>query len=273
MALDFTEVFAKYESLVQEADKLFEQVKQATGERVHCGKTCSDCCYALFDLSLVEACYINAKFNEKFSGARKSEIKEVADATDRKLYQIKKKAFQASQSGTGSAEILRQLAETKVRCPFLGEDDLCVLYEHRPITCRLYGIPFGIGGTAHTCSKSGFTKGEKYPSVNMDKINDRLFGFSYELAKSVQSGYSRIWEMLVPLSMAVLNSYDEEYFKAGKGNYEELEQAKAQAPVPSPEPKPAPQSDCGQDPETCGVSGGCASCNGGYTVTLGKPEE
>ena len=36
------------------------------------------------------------------------------------------------------------LGKQRVRCPLLTEKEECVLYEKRPIICRIYGVPFSL---------------------------------------------------------------------------------------------------------------------------------
>ncbi len=64
--------FKKYEALVSKAEAVFEQVKSKFPDEVKCKEGCSDCCHALFDLTLVEALYINFRFNEQFEGKEKN---------------------------------------------------------------------------------------------------------------------------------------------------------------------------------------------------------
>ena len=78
MALDFTEYFDRYEAVVAEVDAVFNKFENEMSDLVKCGKGCSDCCYALYDITLAEALYINKKFNEKFSGLERSTIVERA---------------------------------------------------------------------------------------------------------------------------------------------------------------------------------------------------
>jgi Fe-S-cluster containining protein len=93
----------------------------------------------------------------------------------------------------------------------LNDAQMCEIYEFRPLTCKLYGIPTAIGGQGHTCGLSAFVKGEKYPTANLDKIQNRLLQLSAELAVAIRSKYRRMGEMLVPLSMALATDYDDEY--------------------------------------------------------------
>ena len=76
-------VFLAYEKLVAQTDTLFGRVRDQFPAEVGCKAGCSDCCHAMFDLSLVEAMYINRKFNECFDfGAQRSAILEAAGEAD-----------------------------------------------------------------------------------------------------------------------------------------------------------------------------------------------
>jgi Fe-S-cluster containining protein len=211
MGLDFTPFFKKYEKLLETADEVFERVRKAYPEEVMCKTTCSDCCHALFDLTLIEALYINHQFNQKFSGAEKEALLEKANRADRAIYKLKRKAYAAMQDGKPENIILEELAKERVRCTLLNEKEMCDLYEYRPITCRLYGIPTSIGGRGHTCGISRFTQGNQYPTVNLDIIHRQLYELSAEVAAEIKSKYVKLAEMLIPLSMAVLTDFDEEY--------------------------------------------------------------
>jgi Fe-S-cluster containining protein len=212
MDFDFTPYFERYEALVSKADGAFERVKKAYGECVKCEEKCADCCFALFDLTLIEALYINHKFNEKIKGSDKAELLEKANRADRKVHKLKRKVYNALQAGKSEDEILAELARERVRCPLLNEAELCDLYDNRPLTCRFYGIPTAIGGKGHTCGKSGFEKGQQYPTVNLDVVNSQLQQISAELIRDLKSRYLKLSDMLVPLSMALLTTYDDEYF-------------------------------------------------------------
>jgi hypothetical protein len=64
---------------------------------------------------------------------------------------------------------------------------------------------------SHTCGKTGFEEGKSYPTVYLEKIQQQLDQISRELAQSLETRYTGMAEMLVPLSMALLTVYDEEY--------------------------------------------------------------
>ena len=220
MIPELEHVFNKYETFVKQLDDVFESVRQQYPDCVKCELECSDCCHALFDLSLVEALYLNSRFLEEVIGERKLEIMEDANKTDRKIYQLKRKAFKAVDSGEKTEEqVLLEMAAQRVRCPLLNSDKRCDLYAYRPVTCRLYGIPTAIGGRGHTCGLSAFEAGEPYPTVNMDAVHAKLHALSQELIEVLQSTHVKMGDVLMPLSMALLTVFDESYLgmKSGSG--------------------------------------------------------
>ncbi len=213
--LEFPKTFEKYEALVSEADKIFNAVREAHKDCVRCETHCCDCCYAVFDLTLIEAVYMNYHFNKSLTRKERRPITGRAEKADRKYYQIKQRLKKMYiDKGKPPEEVLSQLAHERVACPLLNDEKLCDLYARRPITCRVYGIPTSIGGKPHICGASGFKEGTAYPTVNLDVMNDRLFELSKDLIDEVGAKRSKIHMGLVPVSVALMTSYDEEYFLA-----------------------------------------------------------
>lgn len=274
MALDFTPYFERYEALVAEVDAVFKKFENDFPNEVKCEKGCCDCCYALFDLSLVEALYVNHHFGQRFSGKDRNDVMERAADTDRKLFKLKRDLWKASQAGKPAGEIFETVAKTRMRCPLLGEGDLCVMYERRPITCRLYGVPTAIEGKGHTCAKSGFKGGEKYPTVHVDMIHERLMDISREMSEYIGSKYKAMHEMLVPLSMAIITDYNEEYLGVQKAG-DKPEAAAAPETKPAspgiPEMKDAPSEACASCDSDKSL---CATCkDNSFSIVLGGDAE
>jgi Fe-S-cluster containining protein len=226
MKIDFRPHFEKYQTIVKQADELFERVQKEHPECVTCKIKCADCCHALFDLTLIEAIYINYQFKKIIQGKEKRSIIEKANRADRKTHIIKKRAYDSKKAGKEETEILMDIAAERVRCPLLNDDEQCDLYEYRPITCRLYGIPTSIGGRSHTCGKSGFVEGKPYPAVNLDAIQKRLYDISHEFVREIKTKYVKMADMLVPLSMAILTDFDEEYLGIASPKNAEEKQGK-----------------------------------------------
>ena len=217
--------FDKYKAIVDQVEAVFKKVQEEYHDCVKCKMGCSDCCHALFDLSLVEALYIKSKFDAVFQDGARAIVLERANEADRAVYRLKRQAFKDHENGKPENEILEDMAKQRVRCPLLNAEDKCDLYEARPITCRLYGIPTAIGDKAHTCGSSGFKQGTSYPTVKLDAIQERLYDLSSELANEIGSRYPKLAELLVPVSMALLTDYTEEYLGV-KSNQELSEEGR-----------------------------------------------
>ena len=138
---ELTPVFTAYEALVAEADAVFARVGEMHPDCVTCKPGCSDCCHAMFDLSLVEAMYLNARFIEKYDfGPERSRILENAGSVDRKLTRMKRDYFRELRDAKGSEDAMEHI--THSLCSLEFED-------HRPLydwvvrecefeTCLLY---------------------------------------------------------------------------------------------------------------------------------------
>ncbi len=213
--------FKEYEELVIKVDQIFQSIQSQCPDEVTCHIGCVDCCYALFDLSLIESMYINHKFHQLLSEEDKKTVLERADQADRKNFKIKYRAHKSYQQGVETNTILREVGKERLRCPLLTDDNTCLLYEYRPITCRLYGVPLSIGGEVHTCQHSGFEPGGKYPTVYVDKLQERLVDITTRFVASIPTKFTKLADVFVPLSMALLNEYTDDYLGIFEENRKE----------------------------------------------------
>lgn len=197
MVDNLNRLFRKYEMLLSEIGSVFRRVQETHSDCVRCRPGCTDCCYAVFELFPIEAAYLSYHFHQRL---KRKERREVLRRAEKALLEITgvKEGIKDKES-----EVL-QMAEARIRCPLLSDQGHCLLYEYRPITCRLYGIPTAIRGAGHTCGKSGFDKGTVYPTVNLDLIHEKLFTLSVELRGA--HDYRQVYEearKLVPVSLAL----------------------------------------------------------------------
>jgi Fe-S-cluster containining protein len=209
--MDLSPYFLKYEALSKAADQVFDRIRQSFPDCVQCREECADCCHALFDLTLIEAMYMNEKFKARYDGAEREAMLEKANRADRTIHKLKRQAYRDLKAGKSEDEILTALGDERVRCPLLNERDMCDMYQHRPITCRLYGIPTAIGGKGRTCSLSKFEGGKSYPTADIDKIHSRLQEISAELLRDIESANIKLADLLMPLSMALITEFDDAF--------------------------------------------------------------
>lgn len=170
-------LFDPYDQLVKEADVAFQEIKDKHPECVRCEIHCSDCCYAIFGIFFIEAVFLKNDF-EKLNKEERERALVRAKKADKDWLRIQKNLKEFRDDPYMINYIL---AKERIRCPLLSEEDICILYPYRPITCRVYGIPVLIRGNVRVCHRSGFKKGNTYTTYNLDKIYRELYSISKEL--------------------------------------------------------------------------------------------
>jgi Fe-S-cluster containining protein len=198
-------IFQRYEALVKKADASFHRMETEYGECVSCRIHCSDCCHALFGLFLVEAAYIQEHF-QKLPGRERRAALVRADGTDRDL---KKLEVKLQRHGDDAEMRALTLARERVRCPLLNQNDECILYPHRPITCRVYGIPTAIRGKNRVCPKAAFKPGETYPVFDLDAVQEGLYQLSREILTAQGAQDTEKASFLVSVSKALKTPAEE----------------------------------------------------------------
>jgi len=187
----------RYEALVEGADRAFERVREAYPSLVRCKEGCADCCYAPFALFPIEAAYLGERFRKLARSVRRSVFRR-AEAAEKELSRML-----AEMRAQSIEDPFEGLARGRIRCPLLDPEDRCVLYVFRPITCRVYGIPTAIRGKGRVCGKSGFKRGETYPTFHLDRVYDTLYTLSAELLEASGRKGEAAARVMVPLSRVI----------------------------------------------------------------------
>lgn len=132
----------RYGALLGEVDAWFLHCLGRYPEQVSCCNGCSECCRGLFDITLLDAFYLKHGF-DTLPEPLKSKL--VLTATRRlELLSRMNPAFVEPWLLNGIPEedwdaLMPEEDETP--CLLLSEAGGCLVYEHRPMTCRLNGIP------------------------------------------------------------------------------------------------------------------------------------
>lgn len=179
-SISIPHLLQRYERLVAKADHAFQKMKKEFPECIKCKPHCSDCCHALFGLFLIEAVYLKRHFDKLGRKERRAALLR-GNKAEKELKRLKKrvqKNGKTPEMGTAS------LARERIRCPLLDDHQTCILYFHRPITCRVYGIPTSIQEKARVCRKTGFKNGQTYPLFDLDRAYRELYLLSNELLKT-----------------------------------------------------------------------------------------
>lgn len=211
------DLFSKYVLETRKADHLFKTIQEKYPLSVKCRIHCCDCCHAVFGVFPIEAAVINYHFNHLERKIRRDVLRRAEKAeADVLRAKDKLKAFDDKPQMK-----VYGLGKQRVRCPLLTEREECVLYEKRPIICRIYGVPFSLKTKdkerSYVCNISGFQEKVTYPTVKLYKIYNQLCKLSEELFKKVGTTHPEKAFLMLPLSRVVRMPFE----TLIKGDFEE----------------------------------------------------
>jgi Fe-S-cluster containining protein len=203
--MDFSYLFEPYDNLVVKADQGFQRMEGEFAEHIKCERHCSDCCHAVFGLFLVEAVFLKRDFDQLGEEERKAALIR-ADEADKALEKLQRtlKAFEDDPKMQAYS-----MAKARIRCPLLADNNECILYPYRPITCRVYGIPTMIQGVPRVCGKAGFKKEQSYPTFNLDGVHRELFELSKELLEKAGAEDLESASLLISVSKVIKTPEEE----------------------------------------------------------------
>ncbi len=207
----------RYMELVSTADALFEKVRESHSALMPCKQGCDDCCSVYFRLSLIESFVINGFFRSYVDAHKRQQVMRKAADVEPMFEQASGRSSARNKeeevAGKSADEIL---GTVRIPC-VLHVEGSCLLYEHRPITCRLYGTPQKIGDQVIACPKTGFRRNHAYLSIDVTRINETLYIYSQEfLTDLIGFAPTTMTEMLFPLPTALRIDFDKEFFTALK---------------------------------------------------------
>jgi len=136
------DVLERYGVLLREVDNWFAGCVGWHGDLISCTRGCSECCRGLFDITLLDALYLRQGFEL------------LTEETQRKVLEKSRRRLDglaATWPEFKSPWTLNHMPEStwdemmpeedETPCPLLSDDGHCLVYAHRPMTCRLNGIP------------------------------------------------------------------------------------------------------------------------------------
>ena len=127
-----------YRGILGRADEHFASVMRTQPQNLQCGAGCSLCCYGLFEIGSGDVPVI-AEGLERLQPSRRRKIIRralaIVESSEhpnlRECSPEEKEAFFERTQSTP--------------CPNLDENGLCMMYEHRPLVCRTFGLPLREG--------------------------------------------------------------------------------------------------------------------------------
>ncbi|PLX83970.1 MAG: zinc/iron-chelating domain-containing protein [Desulfuromonas sp.] len=177
------EILLRYRTLLSDIDAWFGRCQSRYPEKIACGPGCSACCRALFDITLLDAALLQQGFRQLEERTRREVLKRAQPILAR---------LQARWPGFEHPYLLNALpeeewevpGEDETVCPLLGADGRCLVYAHRPTTCRLHGLPnIDLSGEVFSdgCCTRNFPGGVPLSEEGLRWEFRRAFAAEYDL--------------------------------------------------------------------------------------------
>ncbi|HEX9024521.1 MAG TPA: YkgJ family cysteine cluster protein [Geobacteraceae bacterium] len=136
------DILKEYSTLLASVDQWFAACAGHAGPQIACKTGCSECCRGLFDITLLDACYLKSGF-DRLSTARKAPVLQKARQRLKGLQTVWPDfdvPYILNYRPEEEWEILMP-DDDETPCPLLADDGTCLVYDYRPMTCRLHGLP------------------------------------------------------------------------------------------------------------------------------------
>jgi Fe-S-cluster containining protein len=140
--MEMKEILRKYCELLSKVDAWFAGCAGKHTSSITCGSGCSECCRALFDVTLLDAFYLKSGFDSLDPAIRCAVLVEAGErmvGLQRHWPDFDEPYILNYRPEEEWAILMPEDDETP--CPLLGKDGTCMVYDFRPMTCRLHGLP------------------------------------------------------------------------------------------------------------------------------------
>lgn len=137
----FNDLFDSYRLLLEELDRWFSGCVERYSDDIACCKGCSACCRGLFDISLLDAGLLQAGFMQLDPTLREQVLAKARRRVDE--LQAQWPEFQPPYilNRLPHEEWQKMPEDDPTPCPLLSAEGQCLVYAHRPMICRLHGLP------------------------------------------------------------------------------------------------------------------------------------
>ena len=123
-----------YKNILDRADGFFRSVIESQPQHLQCGRGCSLCCYGLFEIGPADIPMLAQGLAELHPMRRRMIIRKAVETVAASKHPNLREC-----SPTEKDAFFERTASTA--CPNLNDAGECMIYEHRPLVCRTFGLP------------------------------------------------------------------------------------------------------------------------------------
>ncbi len=127
-----------YKRMLDRADTWFAKVMREQPRNLQCGRGCSLCCHGLFEIGSGDIPLLAEGLATAHPARRKAVIRRAVEIVETSQHPNLRDC-----SGSEKDSFFERTSTTA--CPNLNDQGECVLYEHRPLVCRTFGLPLRNG--------------------------------------------------------------------------------------------------------------------------------
>jgi Fe-S-cluster containining protein len=135
-----------YKELLERLDEWFQAARDRHPNVIPCRSGCTACCYGPFDINSADVLLLREGIESLSDEIRR-------DVTDRARVLLD--LMQQLEPGWGGDYDIQAIGDDRFDalaeqlagepCPLLGDDGACSVYAHRPMVCRMIGLPMDAG--------------------------------------------------------------------------------------------------------------------------------
>ena len=190
--VDLSTYFAEYEAVVRKTTEDIQEAQKTVSEFLSCGDETDSCCHLFFEAPLIEAIYLSNKINRSLKSDVRKQVIHHAVEIGQQTRKVKERLSASGDDGNEPGKMLdEKYARTKLICP-LNSDQRCMLYDYRPIRCRIHGLAEG--------------------SIDRRLISDTLQNLSRNIFFSLSGFFLDEGELSFALADIVSGRFVQEYF-------------------------------------------------------------
>jgi Fe-S-cluster containining protein len=123
-----------YKRILDQADTFFRSVMESQPQNLQCGRGCSLCCYGLFEIGSADIPMLAEGLAQLHPMRRRKIARKAAEIVAQSNHPNLRES-----SPEAKEKFFDRTASTP--CPNLNGSGECMIYEHRPLVCRTFGLP------------------------------------------------------------------------------------------------------------------------------------